>query len=83
MFLSWTEGLVGNDVGSLMCSFDQTALGDRVEGGIQTSSLMRYVRVCNTWKVWLKVDFFCQLGNFKKKLRSRVQKSLGLVGKLT
>ena len=74
--------MLGDDVGNLMCSFDQTALGDRVEGGIQTSSLMRYVRVCNTWKVWLKVDFFANSVTFKK-LRSRVQESLGLVGKLT
>ena len=67
------RGVVGDDVGNLMCSFDQTALGDRVEGGIQTSSLMRYVRVCNTWKVWLKVDFFCQFGNFKKTEKSRTR----------
>ena len=25
--------VVGDDVGNLMCSFDQTALGDRVWGG--------------------------------------------------
>ena len=25
--------MLGDDVGNLMCSFDQTALGDRVEGG--------------------------------------------------
>ena len=31
--------------------------GRSCRGGIQTSSLMRYVRVCNTSKVWLKVDF--------------------------
>ena len=38
--------------------------GRSCRGGIQTSSLMRYVRVCNTSKVWLKVDFFYQFGNF-------------------
>ena len=38
-------GVVGDDVGNLMCSFDQTALGDRVEGGIQTSSINDEIRV--------------------------------------
>ena len=31
-------GVVGDDVGNLMCSFDQTALGDRVEGGFKLSA---------------------------------------------
>ena len=44
MFRSWTGGMVGDDVGNLMCSFDQTALGDRVEGGIQTSSINDEIR---------------------------------------
>ena len=75
MFRSWTEGVVGDDVGNLMCSFDQTALGDRVEGGGDSNfqhqwwDTWKYVTL---WKCGWRSIFFANLVTFKtEKSRTR------------
>ena len=84
------RGVVGDDVGNLMCSFDQTALGDRVEGGGGGFKLPAW---WDTWEYvtlgkcdWRSI-FFANYVTFKtlpKALRTQALTTLfirlGLVG---